>query len=128
MAIKILIVDDSKLARMAVTRALIALHPDWVRLEASDADGALQIVKTESPQVALLDFNMPGRDGLVLAAEVRHLDPAVRTAVISANHQIEVIERARAAGAAFLRKPITEASLQEFLDGLDLTDTPQGAR
>lgn len=128
MAIKILIVDDSKLARMAVTRALTALHPDWVRLEASDADGALQIVKAESPHVALLDFNMPGQDGLALAAEVRALDPAVRTAVISANHQIEVIERARAAGAAFLRKPITEASLREFLDALNLPDTPQGQR
>lgn len=127
MPIKILIVDDSKLARMAVTRALNALHPDWVRLEAADADSALQIVKQESPHVALLDFNMPGRDGLQLAAEVREVNPAVRTAVISANHQVEVVERARAAGAAFLRKPITEESLQEFLSGLDLANA-QGAR
>jgi CheY-like chemotaxis protein len=128
MSIKILIVDDSKLARMAVTKALNALHPDWIRLEAADADSALSLVKTESPDIALLDFNMPGRDGLLLAADVRELDPTVRTAVISANHQVEVVERARAAGAAFLRKPITEESLQQFLDSLDLAHARQGTR
>jgi hypothetical protein len=36
--------------------------------------------------------------------------------VISANHQIEVIDRARAAGAFFLPKPVTEKSLGEFLN------------
>lgn len=112
---KILIVDDSKLARMAVIKALIALHPDWIRSEAADAEAALELVRRDPPDIALFDFNMPGKDGLELAAEVRALHPAVHAAVISANHQVEVVARARAAGAAFLRKPVTEQSLQDFL-------------
>jgi CheY-like chemotaxis protein len=64
---KVLIVDDSKLARMAVVKALIALHPDWPRLEAGSADEALERINQESPDIVLLDFNMPGRDGLVFA-------------------------------------------------------------
>ena len=113
---KVLIVDDSKLARMAVIKALNALHPDWTRLEASNADEALELVERMSPDVVLLDFNMPGKDGLVLAAELRASNPHVRVAVISANRQIEVIDRAHAAGAAFLPKPLTEKALGDFLN------------
>jgi len=112
---KVLIVDDSKLARMAVIKALDSLHPDWTRFEASDAATALALVQREAPDIALLDFNMPGMDGLVLAAEVRELNPGIRVAVISANHQAEVVERARAAGAAFLPKPLTAVALRAFL-------------
>lgn len=119
---KILIVDDSKLARMAVLKALASLRTQWTTLEAADANAALEAVRTEAPEVALLDFNMPGKDGLLLATEIRELDPRVHTALISANHQVEVINRARAAGAGFLRKPITVDALREFLES---TDTPQ---
>jgi len=112
----ILIVDDSKLARMAVIKALSSLRPDWTRVEASNADEALALVKQQTPDVAVLDFNMPGKDGLVLAAELRELAPQIRLAVISANHQVEVVNRAREAGATFLPKPLTEKSLGEFLD------------
>jgi DNA-binding NarL/FixJ family response regulator len=92
---KVLIVDDSKLARMAVIKALNSLHPDWTRLEASDAATALDIVRRESPEIALLDYNMPGKDGLALAAELGRENPQIHVAVISANHQAEVIGRAR---------------------------------
>jgi CheY-like chemotaxis protein len=112
---KVLIVDDSKLARMAVVKILSGLHPDWVTEEAANADQALVCFKQNTPDFVLLDFNMPGKDGLALAGELRTLDPTVRVAVISANHQVEVVNRAQAAGAVFLPKPITEKSLSEFL-------------
>ena len=112
---KVLIVDDSKLARMAVVKILSGLHPDWPIEEAANADQALACFKQNAPDFVLLDFNMPGKDGLALAAELRTLDPSVRVAVISANHQVEVVNRAQAAGAVFLPKPITEKSLKEFL-------------
>lgn len=113
---KILIVDDSKLARMAVTKALSALRPDWTRMEASNADEALKHIDQGAVDIVLLDFNMPGKDGLVLAAELRESHPDISVAVISANHQVEVVNRARAAGAAFLPKPLTAKALAEFLD------------
>lgn len=114
---KVLIVDDSKLARMSVAKVLKALHPDWVTVEAGDATQALAAVNQESPDFVLLDYNMPGKDGLTLAAELREQTPHIRIAVISANHQVEVIERARASGAAFIRKPLTETALADFLNG-----------
>jgi YesN/AraC family two-component response regulator len=101
---------------MAVVKALNTLHPDWPRVEASNADEALEIIKQAAPDIVLLDFNMPGKDGLALAAEVRDLAPHIKVAVISANHQVEVVNRAHAAGAAFLAKPLTPRALGEFLD------------
>jgi DNA-binding NarL/FixJ family response regulator len=113
---KVLIVDDSKLARMAVAKALNAIQPAWIRVEASNADDALKLLVEHNPDVALLDFNMPGRDGLELAGELRTLNPMMPVAVISANHQVEIIDRARAVGATFLPKPLTEQALRTFLD------------
>ena len=112
----VLIVDDSKLARMAVNKALRALYPEWPRLEAANVEEALQFMKQSGPDIALVDFNMPGRDGLELAAELRRSSPNMPVAVISANRQQEILDRAHAAGAAFLPKPLTEQALGEFLD------------
>jgi DNA-binding NarL/FixJ family response regulator len=111
----VLIVDDSKLARMSVAKVLGTLHPDWKRIEAANATEALQQTQDLSPDVVLVDFNMPGKDGVTLAAELRALDPRLVVAVVSANRQVEVIKRTQAAGATFLAKPVTESALADFL-------------
>ncbi len=115
MAYRVLVVDDSKLARMAVAKALNAIRPGWTRIEAANADEALGLVKSDAFDMAILDFNMPGRDGLQLAAEMLALKPDVPLAVISANHQVEVVTRAREVGAAFLPKPLTQKALDDFV-------------
>ena len=102
MAYKVLIVDDSKLARMSVARALGKLQPDWTWVEATNADEALALARQSPVDVALVDFNMPGRDGLALAAEIRALDPHMPVALISANVQQEIVDRAGQVGATFL--------------------------
>jgi CheY-like chemotaxis protein len=114
MGYRVLVVDDSKLARMAVAKALTALHPDWTRVEAANADEALTHAGAGAFDMAIIDFNMPGRDGLDLAAEMLALRPGLPLAVISANHQVEVVTRAREVGATFLQKPLTERALDEF--------------
>lgn len=116
MSHKVLIVDDSKLARMGVIKALKTLHPDWESLEASNADDAFARVKENQPDLVVMDYNMPGKDGITLASELRDFDSSLRVAVISANQQVEVVNRARAAGAVFLPKPLTEKALAGFFD------------
>ena len=120
MTYKIMIVDDSKLARMSVAKVLGVLQPDWVRVEAANADEALLMLEQERPDIAIMDFNMPGRDGLELAAALRGRDPDMPLAVISANIQDEIIERTHQVGAAFLPKPLKEQALADFLSGAQL--------
>jgi hypothetical protein len=52
MAYKVLIVDDSKLARMPVARALATLQPDWTQAGAATADDAVAPLTDQ----ALADF------------------------------------------------------------------------
>lgn len=114
---KVLIVDDSKLARMGVRKILNTLHPDWDCVDAVNADEALARAQESTPDLVLLDYNMPGRDGVTLASELKQLDQRIAVAVVSANQQVEVIERAHKAGATFLPKPLTEAAVANFIDG-----------
>lgn len=115
MAFKILIVDDSKLARMSLVKLLKGLRPGWERLEAGNAEEALDVTARENPDIVLLDFNMPGRSGLELVADLQAAQPSLPIALISANIQFEVVGRARAAGTTFLSKPLDEQELVAFL-------------
>jgi CheY-like chemotaxis protein len=120
MAVTIMVVDDSKLARIVAGKTIAALQPDWIRVEASNADEALVLLGEHQIDVAVLDFNMPGRDGLELAAELRKAHADMPIAIITANIQEEVISRARDVNATFVSKPVTEDGMSGFLAGAAL--------
>lgn len=127
MPFTVLIVDDSKLARIVAGKALAELQPEWRKLEAGSAAQALDIVKEHTPDIALLDFNMADKNGLELAAELRVLLPDMPIAIITANIQDEIIAQAHEIGAAFVAKPVTPDALEPFLSGsaLRLNSLPQ---
>jgi CheY-like chemotaxis protein len=117
---KVMIVDDSKLARMVVASAFRRMRPDWELIEATNADEALKKMTTDAVDIALIDFNMPDIDGLELLAKVRALRPTLPVAIVSANLQDEIIARARELNAAFVAKPLTDEALDAFLSGAAL--------
>src|SRR5215468_2305130 len=119
MQYKALTVDDSKLARMMMASAF-RIRPEWQLLEAANADDALDAISAGSVDVALVDLNMPGIDGLALVAKIREKHPRMPVAVVSANVQEEVIARARELNAAFVPKPLTDEALGAFLSGAAL--------
>jgi CheY-like chemotaxis protein len=120
MPVTVLIVDDSKLARIVAGKALAELHPEWRKLEAGGAAQALEVIAEQRPDIALIDFNMADKDGLELAAELRVALPEMPIAIITANIQDEIIARAREIGAAFVAKPVTADALEPFLSGAAL--------
>lgn len=120
MTVKVLVVDDSKLARIVAGKAIAALQPDWARIEAASADEALTIVGADQIDIAILDFNMPDKDGLELAAELRASHPTMPIAVITANVQDEIIAKVRSLNATFVPKPVTQEALSGFISGAAL--------
>ncbi|MDP3173218.1 MAG: response regulator [Phenylobacterium sp.] len=120
MTTTVLIVDDSKLARIVVGKAVSALQPAWERVEAGTAEEALSIFQSRKIDVVIVDYNMPGKNGLELAEELRARFPTMPIALATANVQDEVIARARAAQAAFVAKPITEDGIRGFVSGAGL--------
>ena len=117
MTVTALIVDDSKLARIVVAKALAKLQPGWDKVEAGSAAQALEIVEGQKIDLALIDFNMTEKDGLELAAELHALHPDLPMAIITANIQDEIIARAREIGATFVPKPVTSDGLEDFISG-----------
>lgn len=120
MQYKVLIVDDSKLARMIMASAFRRVRPDWELSEATSAQEALGAISAGAIDIALIDFNMPGTDGLELLADIRKIRPSMPVAVVSANLQDEIIGRARELNAGFVAKPLTDDALGAFLSGAAL--------
>lgn len=120
MATTVLIVDDSKLARIVAGKTLAALQPTWERVEAASAAEALRILGERTIDLAMIDFNMPEKDGLELAGEIRATRPTMPIAIITANIQDEVIAQAREVNATFVSKPLTEEGLRGFISGAAL--------
>ncbi|MFC5214110.1 response regulator [Streptomyces coerulescens] len=77
--VRVVIVDDEQLVRMAL-RLVIDGEPDLtVVAEAADGDAALTVVDEQRPDVVLMDVRMPGRDGLSTTRELlaRPMPPRV---------------------------------------------------
>jgi CheY-like chemotaxis protein len=117
MSYRVLVVDDSKLARMVMANAFRRLRPDWELIEATGAAQALAAISDQAIDIALVDFNMPDTDGLELLARIRETHPAMPVAVVSANLQDEIIARTRELKATFVAKPLTDEALAAFFSG-----------
>ena len=112
----ILIVDDSLISRMFMRKAVQGAFSHWNVLEASNGHDALSAVEGKSVDIALLDLNMPGGiNGLALARSLKDLFSNIQIALVTANIQSAVREKASALGVEFIAKPITEDKIVDFL-------------
>lgn len=100
----VVIVDDHRMVRGGL-RLLLEREGISVVGEAGDANAALACVEKHSPNILLLDYELPGGDGLQVAREVHASHPSTRVIILSAHHDAELVGRALQAGAmAFLTK------------------------
>jgi two-component system chemotaxis response regulator CheY len=114
MSQKVLLVDDSGLARRSTRRILEGAGYEVV--EAEDGMAAIEQYFVEKPDVVMLDLVMKGMYGLEVLAKLREMDPNARVVVLSADIQTSSRDLVQAAGAsAFLNKP---ANPQQMLDAV----------
>ena len=110
--LKIVIADDHRLMLTALRLTLEADPGFEVVGEASDGTEVLPIVGRTQPDVVLLDLKMPRMDGLACMEVLRKRHPAVRTVVLSAVEEPEVVRAAFAHGAAaYILKRVDPADL-----------------
>lgn len=101
---KVLLVDDSSLARRSTRRILEEAGYDVV--EAEDGLSALERFAVDKPDVVLLDLVMKGMYGLDVLEKLREMDPVARVIVVSADVQTSSRDMVQAAGGAgFINKP-----------------------
>nr|WP_202888294.1 response regulator transcription factor [Kribbella solani] len=95
-----LIADDQALVRGALA-ALLDLEPDLeVVAEVGRGDEVIDAAKNSTPDVALLDVEMPGLDGIEAAAALRTAVPGVRVLMVTTFGRPGYLRRAMEAGAA----------------------------
>lgn len=112
---KILIVDDSGLARRMARDAVAKAIPDATIIEASSAEDAFEKVAGNDIAVGIIDLNMPGMDGLELASELRQRFAGIRLALCTANIQETIRQRAEELNIVFIPKPISLEKIKSFL-------------
>lgn len=98
--IRVLVAEDQDLVRGALS-ALLSLEPDIrVVAEVDRGDQVLPAALESSPDVALLDIEMPGADGFAAAAELRRHLPTCRVLMLTTFGRPGYLRRAMEAGAS----------------------------
>jgi two-component system, NarL family, nitrate/nitrite response regulator NarL len=110
--VRVVVGDDHPLFREGVVRALALSGEVDVVGEADDGTSAFALIKELQPDVALLDYRMPGMDGAEVAAAVRGSDLPTRVLLLSAHDESAIVYQALQQGAAgFLLKDSTRTEI-----------------
>jgi two-component system response regulator DesR len=100
MTIRLLLADDQELVRTALC-ALLDLEDDFeVVASVGRGDQVAQAALAQCPDVALLDIEMPGLDGLAAAAVLAMKVPSCRVVILTTFGRAGYLRRAMEAGAA----------------------------
>ncbi|MBO0841206.1 MAG: response regulator transcription factor [Sciscionella sp.] len=114
--IRVLLADDQALVRGALS-AMLNLESDIeVVAEVGSGDEVLAAAQKHRPDVALLDVQMPGKDGLAAAAELRSAVPHCRVVMCTTFGRPGYLARAMAAGAAGF--VVKDAPPEQLVDAL----------
>ncbi|MFI9581311.1 DNA-binding response regulator [Streptomyces sp. NPDC052236] len=111
-AVRVLLADDEHLIRGALA-ALLALEDDLtVVAEAASGPEALAMARAHRPDVAVLDLQMPGADGVNVATSLRSELPACRTMIVTSHGRPGHLKRALEAGVrGFVPKTVSAQQL-----------------
>jgi two-component system response regulator DesR len=112
MTTRVLLADDETLLRDALA-SLLALEPTLAVVGvAASGPEALALARREQPDVALLDLQMPGLDGIAVAEQLRTLVPGCASVILTSHGRPGYLKSALAAGVrAFLPKTVAASVL-----------------
>ena len=111
-AVTVVVADDQSAVRQGLVLLLGTLPGIAVIGEAEDGEAAVEAVAAKSPQVVLMDLNMPRCDGAEAMRRIRASHPQTQVVVLTTYSDDESIIGALQAGAlGFLTKDATRAEI-----------------
>ena len=114
--IRVLVADDHAVVREGTRKVLEQEEDLCVVGEAGDGEEAVRLAGALKPDVAIIDINMPRRDGIEATEEIKALYPAVAVLILTAYDDDQFIFRLLEVGAAgYLLKTIRG---QELIDAV----------
>jgi len=115
---KVLIIDNSSYMRMFVAK-IIEKGGLYIIYEASTKDEAIELFKTEKPDIVTLDLNMSefDKDGINVLTEIMNINPEAVVIIISAVGYEDVKDRCIELGAkSYIKKPFDTKTLLQALE------------
>ena len=114
--IRVMLAEDQNMIRGALL-ALIGLEPDMEVVAQTDrGDKIVATARRSTPDVAVLDIDLPGVDGLSAAAELREQLPEIKVLILTGLGQPGHLRRALDSGVGgFMRK---SAPSEELADAI----------
>jgi len=110
--VSVIVADDQSAVREGLVLLLGTLPGVAVAGQAADGDAAVALVAATSPQVVLMDLNMPGCDGVAATRRITAEHPSTRVVVLTTYADDESIIGALQAGAlGYLTKDATRAEI-----------------
>ena len=102
---KILLVDDEDVFREATARQLTVRG--FIVLTAASGEAAVEQVKNDSPEVVVLDQQMPGMHGSETFIEIKKINPLIEVIMLTGNTSVDnAIELMQMGTFDYLMKPI----------------------
>ncbi|GAC1432731.1 MAG: hypothetical protein NVS1B11_18790 [Terriglobales bacterium] len=116
MSTRILIVDDSPLVRKRL-RDMLQQHRDWqVCGEACNGGDAVVKAQELAPDIIVIDFLMPGMDGLQAARQLGKLLPQIPILMFTMHLSRQLVAEARNAG---IRGAVAKSDAGHVIEGLE---------
>lgn len=116
--VSVMVVDDHPMWREGVARDLQERGFE-VRATSGDAESALRIARTVTPDVVLMDLNLGDTSGVTASREITQEIPGTRVLVLSASGEhSDVLEAVKAGASGYLVK---SASAEELVDAVRRT-------
>ena len=112
---KVLIADDEKELRESINAAL--KHMGFDTVLASDGEEAIQKAKEDNFAIAILDVNMPKKNGFETLRAIKEEDPSVLVLMITAHGNLsDAVEAVREGAFNYIEKPVKESHLRELVE------------
>lgn len=112
----LLIVDDSRVSRMILSKVFSSLVSDWTVIEAENGEEAIQQAEKHQPSLIIMDLNMPVLNGLEAARILKPMMADTTFVILTADIQDSSKALVNNLDIHFIEKPITESAVQQALE------------
>jgi DNA-binding NarL/FixJ family response regulator len=112
MSNRIMVVEDHDAVRHALRDWLALSVPDCRIIESNSGEKAIEVAKTESPEVIIMDISLPKMDGIEATRQIKAILPETKIIILSIHEDASYRNSAALAGAcAYIPKRIMKIDL-----------------
>ena len=119
---KILIIDDSPVARMLLKKCIVG---DFEIFEAGSGEEGLDLLNSINIDITFLDLTMPGMNGIEVLEKMIEINPKAKVVILSADRQSTTIKEAISLGAfTVLKKPPRQDKILKTIQSAEIGEKP----